>query len=206
MIQSLTLTAGLLMAVLVQTGDPVTTETVPRQLISLDGAAAEAVIAQARAEVCGEGPCDYVFTNAAEIAGSMCWNDEEAAQLYCRGAVVGTQAEGCEPGPGGALYDCWTHEMMEGSVSAALTDDPRLATGELHWMSYDRGGDGVYDILESAYCAQPPEGACTRIYNIGVISRPDSDAYSLIFEHCWDDAEAGLARCRQAIIGVAGEN
>ena len=204
MIQFLAMATGLLMAALIQTGDPVTTETRPRQLIMLDGPAAEDVIAQARDEVCGEGSCNYVFSQAAEVAGSMCWTDEDAAQLYCRGAVVGTLVEACEAGPDGALYDCWTHEMMEGSISAALADDPRLAAGELRWMSYDRGGDGVYDILESAYCAEPPEGACSRIYNIGVISRPAGDAYSLIFEHCWDDAEAGLARCRQAIIGVPG--
>ncbi|WP_291843274.1 hypothetical protein [Maricaulis sp.] len=81
-----------------------------------------------------------------------------------------------------------------------LADDPRLAAGRLRWYSHDRGGDAVYDIRESAYCAQPPEGACTRIYNVGVITREDTDAYTLVFEHCWDDAAPGLARCRQAMI------
>lgn len=198
---------GLFVAALIQapettTPDPVTTERQPRYLIPLEGRFAEDVIAQARAEVCGDEPCEFVFSDPAEIAGSMCWNDETAGQTYCRDAVVGTVVEACEAGPDGTLYDCWTVEMMEGQISAALADDPRLSAGTLHWYSYDRGGDGVYDILESAYCAEPSEGACTRIYNIGVITRADTNAYTLVFEHCWDDAEGGLPQCRQAMIDV----
>jgi len=202
MIQPAFITIALLVAALVQTPDPVTTETRPGQLNPLEDQYAEDVIAQARAEVCGEGPCDNVFRNAAEIAGSMCWNDAAAGETYCRDAVVGTRVEFCHVDEDGRPYDCGYWEMMEGEVSAALAGDPRLTAGTLRWMSEDRGGDGVYDILESAYCAQPPEGACTRIYNIGVISNPDTAGHSLIFEHCWDDAAAGTPRCRQAIIDV----
>ena len=202
MIHTLIAASGLIIAALIQSTDPVTTERYPRQLNPLDGAAAEAVIAQAAQEVCGDGPCDYVFDTPAEIAGSMCWNDEQDGETYCRDAVVGLQVNACEAGPDGALYDCWTQEMMEGTISEDLADDPRLAAGELRWMSYDRGGDAVYDIAESAYCAQPAEGACNRIYNIGVISRQDMDGHTLVFDHCWDDAASGLAQCRQAMIDV----
>ncbi|WP_300528819.1 hypothetical protein [Maricaulis sp.] len=202
MIQSALAAIGLIASVLVQTPDPVSTEVQPRRLMALEGGAAQEVIAQARREVCGDGPCDYVFANAAEIAGRMCWNDAEAGQTYCRDAVAGTVVEACEAGPDGALYDCGMVEMMEGTISEALADDPRLTAGELRWFSADRGGDAIYDINQSAYCAQPPEGACTRIYNIGVVSRANASAYSLIFEHCWDDTASNLAQCRQAMVEV----
>ncbi|MEC9249807.1 MAG: hypothetical protein VX501_04095 [Pseudomonadota bacterium] len=202
MIQPAFIAISLLVTALAQTPDPVTTETRPRQLIALEGQHAEDVIARARQEACPDEACDYVFRSAAEIAGSMCWNDAAAGETYCRDAVVGTRVEFCHADEDGSLYDCGYWEMMEGEVSAALADDPRLAAGTLRWFSQDRGGDAVYDILESAYCAQPPEGACTRMYNFGVISIPDTAGHSLIFEHCWDDAATGLPHCRQAIIDV----
>jgi len=203
MIQFAFAAIGLIVAALVQTPDPVTTEIQPRQLMALEGRYAADAIARARREVCGDGPCNYVFDKPAEIAGRMCWNDAEAGQTYCRDAVAGTVVEACEAGPDGARYECWMVEMMEGAISEALADDPRLTSGELHWYSADRGGDAAYDIAASTYCAQPPQGACSRIYNIGVISREGENTFSFIFDHCWDDASSGLAQCRQAIIEVA---
>ena len=186
--------------------DPVTTEASPLRLLPLDGQAAEEARALVRAELCeADAPCPYAFGTAEEIAGSMCWNEATLGQAVCRGAVAGLRVDTCHVDTDGSSYDCWYYEIMEGAISTALAGDPRLAGHEVEWISRERGDNAFYEIETSAYCADPPQGACTRLYNAGVILGPDGYA-GVIFEHCWDDAEAGLARCRQAIIGAADED
>lgn len=185
--------------------DPVTTEYSPRRLLPLEGRYADDARAQVRSELCPAAePCAYAFGEAEEIAGSMCWNDEALGQALCRDAVAGLRVNMCHTGPDGSKFDCWYYEIMEGEISAALAGGPRLAGRDITWVSRERADTILYDIKNSPYCATPAEGACTRLYNVGVTYNASGRLESYVFEHCWDDAEAGLARCRQAIIGVPG--
>lgn len=193
-----------------QTGtiDPVTTENVPRYTIPIEDEWGEDIIAQARAEVCENTSCAFTFSNPAEIAGSMCWNDIDLGQAFCRDAVVGTTVEVCEPQAEGAQSFCWQHDMIEGEISSALASDPRLDDRTINWLSRDKANIARDEIRASDYCASLPEAGCARLYNIGEILFDICSAAGQcaggrdgwIFEHCWDDHDGALARCRQALI------
>ena len=135
---------GLIAAVLLalitgaQPFDPVTTERIPRAVYPIEDSWGDDVIAQARKAVCGAEPCDYVFRNPAEIAGSHCWNHARLGVDLCEDAVVGLTVEVCQRGNDGGLHDCWVYDMMEGEVSQALAADPRLEGRTIDWMSIDR--------------------------------------------------------------------